>query len=180
MVNFTLVTVNVTTVNVTTVNVTTITVTSLNVLTVTVENATVDSTSEISDLDSSDMIIYQKLKEQQQQEDLIERYGLFYANATGEENIFELENDKLKNLSFDEYFGGVTMFSKTAFEKINGYSNLYWGWGFEDDDLLFRSKKENLLLDAQPPIIIPYTPKLTTPKMYKIPILILGLGFVLN
>jgi hypothetical protein len=61
---------------------------------------------------------------------------------------FELENDKLKNLSFDDYFGGVTMFSKTAFEKINGYSNLYWGWGFEDDDLLFRSKKENLLLDT--------------------------------
>lgn len=61
---------------------------------------------------------------------------------------FELENDKLKNLSFDDYFGGVTMFSKTAFEKINGYSNLYWGWGFEDDDLLFRSKKENLFLDT--------------------------------
>jgi hypothetical protein len=61
---------------------------------------------------------------------------------------FELENDKLKNLSFDDYFGGVTMFPKTAFEKINGYSNLYWGWGFEDDDLLFRSKKENLLLDT--------------------------------
>jgi len=61
---------------------------------------------------------------------------------------FELENDKSKNLSFDDYFGGVTMFSKEAFEKINGYSNLYWGWGFEDDDLLFRSKKENLPLDT--------------------------------
>ena len=32
--------------------------------------------------------------------------------------------------------------------------------------------KENLLLEAHPPIIIPYTPILTTPKMYKIPILI--------
>jgi hypothetical protein len=61
---------------------------------------------------------------------------------------FELENDKSKNLSFEDYFGGVTMFSNTAFEKINGYSNLYWGWGFEDDDLLFRSKKENLPLDT--------------------------------
>jgi YidC/Oxa1 family membrane protein insertase len=76
----------------------------------TVENATVDSTSEISeisDLDSSDMIIYQKLKEQQQQEDLIERYGLFYANATGEENIFELENDKIK-VSFSSQGARIT------------------------------------------------------------------------
>ena len=76
----------------------------------TVENATVDSTSdisEISDLDSSDMIIYQKLKEQQQKEDLIERYGLFYANATGEENIFELENDKIK-VSFSSQGARIT------------------------------------------------------------------------
>ena len=27
--------------------------------------------------------------------------------------------------------------------KVNGYSNEYWGWGYEDDDLLFRCK-ENL------------------------------------
>ena len=76
----------------------------------TVENTTVDSAfeiSEISDLDSSDMIIYQKLKEQQQKEDLIERYGLFYANATGEENIFELENDKIK-VSFSSKGARIT------------------------------------------------------------------------
>ena len=73
----------------------------------TVENITVDKTSKISDLDSSDMIIYQKLKEQQQKEDLIERYGLFYANATGEENIFELENDKIK-VSFSSQGARIT------------------------------------------------------------------------
>ena len=49
------------------------------------------------------------------------------------------------NLSKDEYtecweyyFGGVTLFNNDDFIKINGYSNEYWGWGFEDDDLLRR------------------------------------------
>lgn len=41
---------------------------------------------------------------------------------------------------FDEYFGGVTLFPIEIFEEINGYSNEYWGWGYEDDDLLFRCK----------------------------------------
>ena len=62
---------------------------------------------------------------------------------------FEVDTIKLKNLQFDDYFGGVTMFSMETFEKINGYSNLYWGWGFEDDDLLFRCKQKNIELDSK-------------------------------
>ena len=50
---------------------------------------------------------------------------------------------------FDEYFGGVTMFPVEHFEKINGYSNDYWGWGFEDDDLLYRCKVNNLPLNKK-------------------------------
>lgn len=49
--------------------------------------------------------------------------------------------------SFDEYFGGVTMFNMETFNKINGYSNKYWGWGYEDDDLLLRCKKFGVSLD---------------------------------
>jgi hypothetical protein len=38
----------------------------------------------------------------------------------------------------ETYFGGVTIFPIEEFKKINGYPNNYWGWGFEDDELLKR------------------------------------------
>lgn len=45
-------------------------------------------------------------------------------------------------MSYPEYFGGVILFSKEQVEKINGYSNDYWDWGMEDDDLFWRCKLE--------------------------------------
>jgi hypothetical protein len=51
---------------------------------------------------------------------------------------------------FEQYFGGVTLFPIEIFEKINGYSNNYWGWGFEDDDLLWRCVNSNIPLDSKP------------------------------
>jgi len=42
------------------------------------------------------------------------------------------------NLPYDRYFGGVTIFDKHSFIKANGYSNDYWGWGAEDDDVMLR------------------------------------------
>jgi hypothetical protein len=50
--------------------------------------------------------------------------------------------------TFFDYFGGVTMFNKEDFESINGFSNEYWGWGFEDDDLLIRCIESDLELDT--------------------------------
>jgi hypothetical protein len=41
-------------------------------------------------------------------------------------------------LPYQGYFGGVTIFDRGSFIKVNGYSNSYWGWGAEDDDILFR------------------------------------------
>lgn len=45
---------------------------------------------------------------------------------------------------FEDYFGGVLLFPIKDFNKINGYSNEYWGWGFEDDDLFWRSIQRRL------------------------------------
>ena len=47
-------------------------------------------------------------------------------------------------LKYQEYFGGCILFTKEHYEKINGYSNGYWNWGMEDDDILFRVKQKGL------------------------------------
>ena len=41
-------------------------------------------------------------------------------------------------------FGGVVLFPKADLRRINGYSNEYWGWGFEDKDLLLRCEIEGI------------------------------------
>tara|TARA_A100001201_G_scaffold114858_1_gene98499 strand:- start:9067 stop:10455 length:1389 start_codon:yes stop_codon:yes gene_type:complete len=52
------------------------------------------------------------------------------------------------NLPFENYFGGITLFPVHCFEKINGFSNNYWGWGFEDDDLRYRCLKNGIKLNT--------------------------------
>jgi len=62
-------------------------------------------------------------------------------------NQFET-NTKFSRTINDDYFGGVTLFNIENFRKINGYSNKYRGWGFEDNDLLYRCKKNDVDLDT--------------------------------
>lgn len=47
------------------------------------------------------------------------------------------------SMGYEQYFGGVVLFNKEQVEKTNGYSNDYWDWGQEDDDLFWRCKYEN-------------------------------------
>ncbi|KAK3088477.1 hypothetical protein FSP39_019652 [Pinctada imbricata] len=47
--------------------------------------------------------------------------------------------DKFKyRLLYGAYFGGVSSLSKREMEKVNGFSNRYFGWGGEDDDMWRR------------------------------------------
>ena len=34
--------------------------------------------------------------------------------------------------------GGVLALTPHQMVSVNGYSNLYWGWGMEDDDMSLR------------------------------------------
>jgi hypothetical protein len=63
---------------------------------------------------------------------------------------------------FKTYFGGVTLFPIDLFKKVNGYSNEYWGWGFEDDDLLMRLTEQNVFTDFE----IYEVPKESTSGLY--------------
>jgi len=83
-----------------------------------------------------------------------------------------------KRIIFDEYFGGVTLFTINDYYHINGYSNKYWGWGYEDDDLLWRCKenfpesnKKNLPTKAYSSAALKFnghTSQVTIPKPYKL------------
>jgi hypothetical protein len=50
---------------------------------------------------------------------------------------------KNKNV-YDKYFGGIVLFPNELFIKVNGFSNKYWGWGAEDDDLYKRCEIKNI------------------------------------
>ncbi|XP_073962186.1 beta-1,4-N-acetylgalactosaminyltransferase bre-4-like isoform X1 [Choristoneura fumiferana] len=52
--------------------------------------------------------------------------------------------DKLNfRLPYQDIFGGVSAMTLEQFQKVNGFSNRYWGWGGEDDDMAYRVKKMN-------------------------------------
>ena len=47
--------------------------------------------------------------------------------------------DKFKyKLPYKTIFGGVAAISTSQFKKLNGFSNQFWGWGGEDDDMAKR------------------------------------------
>lgn len=50
-------------------------------------------------------------------------------------------------LPYPQYFGGVVLISREDFENANGYSNEYWGYGFQDLDLLYRLERSGAYLE---------------------------------
>jgi hypothetical protein len=50
-------------------------------------------------------------------------------------------------LPYPQYFGGVILINREDFENVNGYSNEYWGYGFEDLDLLYRLQRSGAYLE---------------------------------
>ncbi|XP_006628043.2 beta-1,4-galactosyltransferase 4 [Lepisosteus oculatus] len=60
-------------------------------------------------------------------------------------------------LRYKGYFGGVTALTKQQFSTVNGFSNTYWGWGGEDDDLRIRVELHKMKIVRPPPKIARYT-----------------------
>ncbi len=67
----------------------------------------------------------------------------------------------------DKIMGGVILFTKEHYTKVNGYSNEFNGWGKEDDDLYARCEKEGLTPYKHPFgrfYSVPHQHRLTDPK----------------
>jgi hypothetical protein len=71
---------------------------------------------------------------------------VFVDEKFNEKNIMDVPGGyrHFKQSVDDNFFGGVEVFTRDAFFKINGFSPLFIGWGFEDADLRERVQHYNL------------------------------------
>ncbi|XP_050537441.1 beta-1,4-N-acetylgalactosaminyltransferase bre-4-like [Daktulosphaira vitifoliae] len=60
------------------------------------------------------------------------------------------------NLPYKDLFGGVIGMSRNHFQLVNGFSNMFWGWGGEDDDMAARVKAHDLNITRYSPEIARY------------------------
>jgi len=62
----------------------------------------------------------------------------------------------LYRLPYDDIFGGVSAMSVEHFRLVNGFSNVFWGWGGEDDDMSNRLRQKKLYISRYPANIARY------------------------
>ncbi|XP_018026698.2 beta-1,4-N-acetylgalactosaminyltransferase bre-4-like [Hyalella azteca] len=60
-------------------------------------------------------------------------------------------------LPYESIFGGAGAISVEQFRRVNGFSNKFWGWGGEDDDMANRIKHHGLSISRNPANISRYT-----------------------
>ncbi len=76
--------------------------------------------------------------------------NLYECPAAGPKHMSVAVNKWKYRLQYQKYFGGVTTLSRNQYKKINGFANLFYGWGGEDDDLSHRVQKHNLTIQRSP------------------------------
>jgi len=62
----------------------------------------------------------------------------------------------LYRLPYDDIFGGVSALTVDQFQLVNGFSNMFWGWGGEDDDMANRLRIKKLFISRYPANIARY------------------------
>lgn len=58
------------------------------------------------------------------------------------------------------YLGGIVFSNKKSFVNMNGFSNEFWGWGFEDTDLQLRASLLKVGIDRTG-----FIPRRSTPRI---------------
>ncbi|KAJ8680866.1 hypothetical protein QAD02_016653 [Eretmocerus hayati] len=59
-------------------------------------------------------------------------------------------------LPYSDLFGGVSAMTTQHFRLVNGFSNVFWGWGGEDDDMANRIKSKGLHISRYPANVARY------------------------
>lgn len=59
-------------------------------------------------------------------------------------------------LPYNSIFGGAVMLTRKQFQKVNGFSNKFFGWGGEDDDMWNRVKRKGYSVIRYPMNIARY------------------------
>lgn len=72
-------------------------------------------------------------------------------------------------IPYDDFLGGVVALTDWQIKEINGFSNAYFGWGGEDDDLAARLKFKSLAIKRPPRHIgryfaLPHGPDVSNPE----------------
>ena len=62
----------------------------------------------------------------------------------------------LYRLPYENIFGGVSAMTVDQFRRVNGFSNKFWGWGGEDDDISYRLRQNNFYISRYPANIARY------------------------
>ncbi|XP_023328273.1 beta-1,4-galactosyltransferase 3 isoform X2 [Eurytemora carolleeae] len=89
---------------------------------------------------------------------LPEREGMvYYCSQHGVTHLSHAVDRFDYNLFMTEYTGGVSGMTRLQYESINGFSNMYLGWGCEDEDLYIRIKNQDLTLIRIPTELSRYT-----------------------
>ena len=60
-------------------------------------------------------------------------------------------------MSYPEFAGGVIAIKPELYQKVNGHSNMFFGWGGEDDDFYNRCLAKDITTIRYPSPISKYT-----------------------
>lgn len=65
--------------------------------------------------------------------------------AYPQKGLFHVASPQLHpRYHYSTFVGGILLVKREDFEKVNGMSNKYWGWGLEDDEFFVRLKEAGL------------------------------------
>ncbi|XP_050721121.1 beta-1,4-galactosyltransferase 3-like [Eriocheir sinensis] len=77
------------------------------------------------------------------------------------------------HMPYDKYFGGACLMTEGHLRRVNGWSNAYWGWGGEDDDMWRRIRLTDMSVWRYPAHfasykMITHKPQTINPERYKV------------